>query len=108
MITSTLAAYLIAVICARYRDVAQIVDNLLQIAFFVTPVIWAADLLRQDMRWLVDCNPFAVFLSLVRDPLLGIPPPLERWTLALALASVTVVVAVPAIGRYHKRIVYYL
>jgi lipopolysaccharide transport system permease protein len=107
-VTGILVAYLIAVICTRYRDVGQIVENLLQIAFFVTPVLWSADFLREEMRWLINCNPFAVFLSLVRDPLLGIAPPMERWMLALSITLGVSAVALPAIGRYHRRIAYYL
>ena len=47
-ITSGLFAYLIAVICTRYRDMAQIVESILQIAFFVTPVLWMVDLLKEE------------------------------------------------------------
>ena len=107
-ITSGLLAYLIAVICTRYRDVAQIVESILQIAFFATPVLWMVDLLKEEIRWLIDYNPFAVLLSLVRDPLLGVVPPPERWTLALAIAMGTALVVLPVIGRYHKRVIYYL
>jgi lipopolysaccharide transport system permease protein len=103
-----LVAYVVAVVCTRYRDVAQIIENVLQIGFFVTPVVWTEELIREDMRWLVDWNPFAVFLSLVRDPLLGITPSLERWRFALAIFLGTALVALLTIGRYHKRIVYYL
>jgi homopolymeric O-antigen transport system permease protein len=105
---SVLVAYLIAVVCTRYRDVGQIVESILQIAFFVTPVLWSVELLKEDVLWLIDYNPFAVFLSLVRDPLLGIVPPLERWTVALSMTLGVSVVALPAIGHYHRRIAYYL
>lgn len=106
--TGIFIAYLVAVVCTRYRDVAQIVENVLQIGFFVTPVVWKEEFIKDDLRWLVDCNPFAVFLSLVRDPLLGISPPAERWGFALTMALGTAIVALLAIGRYHRRIVYYL
>jgi lipopolysaccharide transport system permease protein len=106
--TSVLVAYLVALVCTRYRDVAQIIENLLQIGFFVTPVVWSADFLREDMRWLVDCNPFAVFLSLVRDPLLGVMPPLGHWKLALAISLSTALVVLLVVGRHHRRVIYYL
>ena len=33
-------ALLLGIVCARFRDVVQIVGALMQIAFFMTPVIW--------------------------------------------------------------------
>jgi lipopolysaccharide transport system permease protein len=106
--TAMSAAYVIAIIGTRYRDIAQIVENVLQIAFFLTPVLWKAEFLTPDYRWVVEFNPFAIFLSLVRDPLLGIPVPAERWLAAAAITLLGFLVALPFVGRYHKRIVFWL
>jgi lipopolysaccharide transport system permease protein len=59
--------------CARFRDIPPIVASVMQIAFFVTPVIWKPEQLGsgQALLWL---NPFFDLLEIVRQPLLGMLP----------------------------------
>src|SRR5207245_4142924 len=65
---------LVGTLCARFRDLPQIIANLMQIAFFVTPVMWKADQLPREASWLVDLNPLASLLALIRHPPLGPVP----------------------------------
>ena len=61
---------LLGAICARYRDVGPIVGSVMQIAFFLTPVIWQPHQLG-DGAVLLPLNPFYAVLEIVRAPLLG-------------------------------------
>jgi lipopolysaccharide transport system permease protein len=56
--------------CARFRDVLPIVNSVMQIAFFVTPVIWKPEQLKQG-AYLLPLSPFYDLLEVVRAPLLG-------------------------------------
>lgn len=47
---------LLGTICARFRDVQQIVGMILQLAMFVTPIFWSADQLGQRFMAFVDYN----------------------------------------------------
>jgi ABC-type polysaccharide/polyol phosphate export permease len=48
--------------------------------FYITPIIWPADLLRsRQLSWVVDFNPFYHFLEIVRAPLLGNPIAWSTW-----------------------------
>jgi homopolymeric O-antigen transport system permease protein len=64
--------------CARFRDILPIVNSVMQIAFFLTPVIWTPDQLGPAARWLV-LSPFYDMLEIVRAPLLGGIPGLGVW-----------------------------
>lgn len=55
--------------CARYRDIQQIVVNLIQLAFFMTPIIWKVGMVGR-YSFVVDFNPLYHFLEIVRGPLL--------------------------------------
>lgn len=55
-------------LCARYRDVPQIVASVLQLAFFMTPVFWHPEQVSAR-PWIRDWNPFYHLLELVRAPL---------------------------------------
>jgi lipopolysaccharide transport system permease protein len=64
--------------CARFRDLQPIVNSVMQIAFFMTPVIWKADQLGPKARvlWL---NPFYDLLEIVRGPILESPIAHMTW-----------------------------
>jgi lipopolysaccharide transport system permease protein len=62
--------------CARFRDIPPIIGSIMQMAFFVTPVIWKPELIGQH-EWLLPFNPFFSLLEVVRGPMLGtLPGPL--------------------------------
>ena len=99
---------LIGMLCARFRDMPQMIASLMQIAFFVTPVMWRQDQLPPEKSWLVDINPLANLLRLIRDPLMGrVPTPLA-YAMGIALIVVGFSVTLPFFVRYRARIVYWL
>jgi ABC-type polysaccharide/polyol phosphate export permease len=75
-------------ICARFRDVELIVRNLLQLAFFVTPVFWNYRHIASNRKFLVDYNVLFYFIEVIRRPLLGEVPPASHY---LTVLGVTVV-----------------
>ncbi len=64
------ACILLGALGARFRDMAPIIGSILQIVFFVTPIIWKPELMRHGQEWL-PLNPFYDLLEIVRRPLLG-------------------------------------
>lgn len=101
-------AVLLGTLCARYRDLPQILASVIQVAFFLSPVIWKPAQLSDSIPWLAIWNPFAAFLALLRDPILGGGPPLQAWLYACAITIAGFLVAVPFFARFRSRIVYYL
>jgi len=78
----------LAFVCARFRDVELIVRNLLQLAFFITPVFWDFQQVADDRRFIVDFNALFHFIEIIRAPLLGHVPSARNY---FVVASVTVV-----------------
>jgi ABC-type polysaccharide/polyol phosphate export permease len=88
-----------AFICARFRDIDPIVRNLLQLAFFVTPVFWNYKAIASDRMFIVDYNIIFYFIEIVRSPLLGEIPPLSHY---LVIGCVTVVGYLIAWQTYRR------
>ena len=61
---------LLGAFCARFRDIGPIVASIMQIAFFLTPVIWQPEQLGIHAV-LLPLNPFFALIEIVRAPLLG-------------------------------------
>lgn len=99
----------LAVLCTRYRDVTQIVQNVLQVLFYLTPVIWNADLMPDRVSPLVlEINPFYHLLELVRAPIEGKAPGMLSWVYVSVMAIIGWAMALPFYGFFRRRIAYWL
>lgn len=103
-----LVVAIVGVIATRFRDVPMIITSFLQLLFFVTPVMWRPAQLTARAQFIVDYNPFAIFLSLMRTPLLGQGVPSEVWRSALLIVVVLAVSAFALYLKSRRRIVYWL
>jgi ABC-type polysaccharide/polyol phosphate export permease len=92
---------------ARFRDIPQLVGSLLQVLFFLTPVIWSTDLLH-GRTWLVDANPAYHMIQIVRAPLLGEPAAALSWLFVAAFTGAGSVAALLLLSRFRARIAYWI
>lgn len=102
-------SFLLGIICTRYRDFPQIIGSLLQIVFYLTPIIWMPDLLPQRASlYLLDINPAYHLLEIIRAPLLGQFPTALNWGVASFSAIVGWLITLSFYNRYKHRIAYWL
>jgi ABC-type polysaccharide/polyol phosphate export permease len=99
---------LLGTLCARFRDMPQMINSLMQIVYYLTPVMWKPEQIRDHLPWLIDYNPFASLLVIVHDPLLGIAPRLWDWEVVGLVTVLGYLVAIPFFARFRARIVYWL
>lgn len=100
-------ALFLGMLCARFRDVPQIVASVVQVCFFLTPVLWKVEMLGRH-AWAAKLNPFFHFLELVRGPLLDGGIPGDTW---LAVALITVAgwsATFFLFARFRARIAYWV
>ncbi len=100
--------YAIAILCTRFRDLVQVVASLFTVLFFVTPILWKPELLPAEAQYYLSLNPFAVLMSVTCDPLLNRPVPASYWLAAFVLSAGGLILILPFIGKYRRRIVYWL
>ena len=99
---------LLGPLCTRYRDLPQIISSGVQLAFFVTPILYRPAQLADRLWVFTHLNPFASFVEIVRAPLLDQVPALHHYLFALACTAVGWAVALPFYARFRGRIVYWL
>ena len=100
--------YILAMAYVRYRDLIQVVTNWMLLIFFLTPIMWKPDFLPSEYHFLIESNPFAQFLELLRDPFLGQPVGAFAWLNSAVIAAGGALLALPAVGRYQRRIIYWM
>lgn len=98
----------LGILCTRFRDLPQIVANIMQLAFFVTPIMWHMEQLGDRAQYIKIFNPFAAFLQIVSEPLLGRLPAYQTYLAALVYLCLISAIAWPLFARFRSRIVYWL
>ncbi|NDC63136.1 MAG: ABC transporter permease [Planctomycetia bacterium] len=97
----------LGIACARFHDVGPIVTSLMTFMTFLTPVIWVPDSLPTAGRFVLDF-PFASWLTIVREPLLGRLPSLHSWGVAVGWTVVNAVIAAAVFAWKRRQIVYWV
>lgn len=99
---------LVAAFCARFRDLMPLVNNMTQLLFFLTPIVWPLESLPSNRQFLIELNPFFYILNLVRQPLLGQIPSLDQYLIASTIALCLVAVAGVVLSKSEHRIAYWV
>jgi lipopolysaccharide transport system permease protein len=103
------AGIVVAILCARFRDMQQVVANLLVMIFFMTPIFWPADSVKGRMQSaLVDLNVFHHFVDIVRAPMLGKEAQIGSWYIVLLVTVVGWAFAIWLLARYRNRIIFWI
>ena len=115
VINGTWVALLFGIISTRFRDIPQVIAAVSSLLFFMTPIVWSADILHQklgseaDWRWLVtDLNPIYHFVELLRAPMIGNQ---QAWTHWVVVGGITIAgwsLTMLAMRNYRSRVSYWV
>jgi ABC-type polysaccharide/polyol phosphate export permease len=97
----------VGVLSTRYRDVPQVIANVIQVIFFLTPIFWSPESLPNRPAFVVF-NPFYHLIEIVRAPLLGVVVSPMSWGLCLAMAVAGLGFTAWLYRRAHARIAYWV
>ncbi|MGY1813431.1 galactan export ABC transporter permease subunit Wzm/RfbD [Blastococcus sp. SYSU D00820] len=108
-------ALAVGIITARFRDILPITQSIVQLAFFLTPIVWIYDELVNspnpsiaERARLAEFNPFLHFVEIIRRPLLGQDQELRYWLVVLAITVVGWVFTMFVMRRYRSRVSYWV
>jgi ABC-type polysaccharide/polyol phosphate export permease len=99
---------LFAMLGARFRDISPIIRSLVQVIFFITPVMWSPDILKEHNRYIAEVNPIYSFLELVRAPLLGHAPSFANLLMVTVMTVIGILISAHMFIRFRARIIYWL
>lgn len=92
---------------ARFRDVSQAVQSVVQILFILTPVMYMPGTVRGGARFL-DYNPCAHFLAILRDPILGQVPAALHYQVVLAITVLGTALGFYVFAMTRRKLIYWL
>ena len=99
---------LLSALCARYRDLSQIITNFIQLFFFITPVMWKKSMLDESRNLLINLNPFYHLMNLLRSPLLGEHVPTISFVFSLGLMVLLIIIGLVGYAKMRHKIAYWI
>ncbi len=99
-----------------FHDTQHLVEVVLQILFYATPIIYLPDMLEEKASimgnaavWMIKANPVGAFVMLLRQPLQdGVFPSGETFLIATTLTLLTAGGATLALARLERRLIFHL
>lgn len=97
------ASVLIGILSLRYQDIAPIVNSVVMIAFFISPITWRPEQLVSHPH-VYQLNPIYYFLEITRGPLLGSATSLFSWFVVAVISLIGGIFAMVVFSRYRHRL----
>lgn len=94
---------------ARFRDVEPLVQSMMPIIFFLSPIIYRphnGTLSNSDI--ITMYNPFSYFISLLREPMLGVIPDARIYIVTSAFLILGSVLTYYVFSKTYKRISFWV
>ncbi|MQA33269.1 galactan export ABC transporter permease subunit Wzm/RfbD [Modestobacter roseus] len=108
-------ALALGMVTTRFRDLTPITQSIVQLMFFLTPIVWIySDLLNSpdpriaERARLAEFNPFLHFIEIIRQPMLGQDQHIRHWIVVLVITVVGWAATLVVLRRYRSRISYWV
>ncbi|MFT8805592.1 MAG: ABC transporter permease [Acetobacter aceti] len=98
---------MLGVLGARFRDMPPIAANVMQILFFVTPILWKPDLIYLGRQYML-LDPCYPLIEILRGPFMGVVLRPSIWFMALAYSVVLWCVSFLLFARLRGRLAYWV
>ncbi|WP_020668842.1 ABC transporter permease [Amycolatopsis nigrescens] len=106
---------LFGIISTRFRDIPQVVTSLINLVFFMTPIVWSTDILEKQFEnaagwreYVAEVNPMYHFVQLVRAPLIGNTQSWHHWVIVGGITVVGWALALVVLRNYRSRVSYWV
>lgn len=100
------------ILATRYRDIGPLLFSLVQLLFFMTPIIWNDNTLRSQGagQWskIIELNPLLHYLDILRAPLLGAEQEMRHWIVVIVLTVIGWLLAALTMRQYRARVPYWV
>ena len=114
MVNGVWVSMLFGILATRFRDIAPLLDSMVQLLFYMTPIVWTTQTLYEqggqiaDRARIAEINPLYHYLEIVRAPMLGQSVDAYHWWVVLACTAVGLLLAFVALRRFRSRVPYWV
>jgi lipopolysaccharide transport system permease protein len=109
-LSASWVSILFGLLCARFRDLQQVITSLLQISMFVTPIFWPETQLGQGMKSyiIINANPLYHYIAIIRQPLLGLEPHKISWIIVGLITIFGWFITMKILSKQYQKLIFWL
>ena len=102
------------IIATRFRDVAPLLEALTQLLFYVTPIVWMTNTLKEQggavssRARIAEINPLYHYLEIVRAPMIGEPVAAYHWWIVIGCTVLGLLIAGLVMRKWRFRVSYWV
>lgn len=114
LVNGVWVAMFFGIIATRFRDVAPLLEALVQLLFYVTPIVWMTDTLHDQggavsqRARLAELNPLYHYLEVVRGPMIGQQVAGYHWLIVIVCTLGGLLLALLVMKRWRFRVSYWV
>lgn len=114
LVNGVWVAMLFGILATRFRDIAPLLDSMVQLLFYMTPIVWTTQTLYEqggqiaDRARIAELNPLYHYLEIVRAPMIGESVAAYHWWIVLGCTVVGLLLAFVALRRFRARVPYWV
>ncbi len=102
-------AMLVSSLTVFFRDLQYIIDVFLGALFYATPILYSAEMLPENVLWVVSLNPIAKYIHIIRTVVYsGQIPAYSTYFTALGISILVFCLGWIVFHRLQKKFVYWL
>lgn len=107
-------AMFFGIVSTRFRDVSPLLDALVQLLFYVTPIVWMTSTLNDNLAELgtrtalAQLNPLYHYLEIIRGPMIGTHVAGYHWWVVIGFTVVGIGLALVAMRKWRYRVSYWV
>ncbi|MCW5724842.1 MAG: ABC transporter permease [Maricaulaceae bacterium] len=107
IVNAVFAHMLFGVAATRFRDLSQVIQAVMRVLFFLTPLVWTAEQVGGLRGWLW-WNPFTYFVDIFRAPIVDGVFPAHSWAVVAAITAGMAVVSLTVFTAFRRRLTLWL
>jgi len=102
------------IMSTRFRDISPILGSMVQLLFFLTPIVWSEKILlknggaQAERANLAQINPLYHYLDIIRAPMLGEDQQAYHWYIVLTITVAGWALALFFLRNYRARVAYWV
>ncbi len=107
LINTVWVQIVLGIICTRFRDAAHLVQAIMGVMFFLTPILYFPSQVGKRAAML-DWNPLTHYIAIVRDPIVYGTMPIKAWIVVGVMSLVGWILAIILLQIFRKRVVFWV
>ena len=95
----------VSVLNTFLRDVQQITNILIQLWFWLTPIVYLEDQIPSKLKWIILANPFAYFVNMYHQVVVFSQlPELKDMIISVLVATLSFAIGSMILKKFHEQI----